>query len=46
MITDLQAQINSYLQDHIQSECDEPTLATSTAYSLLAGGKRLRPALT
>lgn len=46
MITDLQAQINSYLKDHIQSECDEPTLATSTAYSLLAGGKRLRPALT
>lgn len=46
MIVNLQTQINSYLRDHIQSECAEQTLAASTTYSLLAGGKRLRPALT
>ena len=46
MIKDLQKPINSYLSDHIQAECAEQTLNNATAYSLLAGGKRLRPALT
>lgn len=46
MIQKLQTQINSYLKDHIDAECVEPTLDASVRYSLLAGGKRLRPALT
>lgn len=46
MIKEYQRQINNYLRDHITEECAEPTLAVATKYSLLAGGKRLRPALT
>ena len=46
MIKDLQTQINTYLRDHIQEECAESTLNAAVSYSLLAGGKRLRPALT
>ncbi|HJA46801.1 MAG TPA: polyprenyl synthetase family protein [Candidatus Limosilactobacillus excrementigallinarum] len=46
MIQDYQKQINQYLSDHVKNECAEPTLAISTMYSLMAGGKRLRPALT
>lgn len=46
MIQDYQKQINCYLNDHTADECAEPTLSTATMYSLMAGGKRLRPALT
>lgn len=46
MIKELQGQINRYLKQHIDADCAEPTLNTAIRYSLLAGGKRLRPALT
>lgn len=46
MIKEYQQQINDYLAAHISTECAESTLADSVKYSLLAGGKRLRPALT
>ncbi|WP_251546256.1 polyprenyl synthetase family protein [Limosilactobacillus caecicola] len=46
MIKDYQKQVNDYLRDHIAAECGEHTLEEATSYSLLAGGKRLRPALT
>ncbi|WP_295728278.1 polyprenyl synthetase family protein [uncultured Limosilactobacillus sp.] len=46
MIQNYQNQINHYLNDHTAEECAEPTLSTATMYSLMAGGKRLRPALT
>lgn len=38
--------INDYLAHHLHDDVDEPTLFSSMNYSLMAGGKRLRPALT
>lgn len=38
--------INDYLAHHLHDDVDEPTLYSSMNYSLMAGGKRLRPALT
>lgn len=46
MIKELQSQINTFLNQQIDAECAEPTLQAATRYSLMAGGKRLRPALT
>lgn len=37
--------INAYLQQHLASEIDTPQLSKIMAYSVLAGGKRLRPLL-
>lgn len=37
--------INAYLKDHLQAEIDTPQLSRMMAYSVLAGGKRLRPLL-
>ena len=38
--------INQYLDQQLQACSDRPTLAASMRYSVLAGGKRLRPLLT
>lgn len=46
MIKELQSQVNTFLNQQIDAECAEPTLQSATRYSLMAGGKRLRPALT
>jgi geranylgeranyl diphosphate synthase type II len=37
--------INQYLQEHLQSEVDNAMISKIMAYSVLAGGKRLRPLL-
>lgn len=37
--------INAYLKQHLASEIDTPKLSQIMAYSVLAGGKRLRPLL-
>lgn len=42
----LKDKIEEYLANHLSADIDQPTLAQSMRYSLLAGGKRLRPALT
>ena len=42
----LQSLINDYLALHLDAESDQPTLTAAMRYSLLAAGKRLRPALT
>lgn len=46
MIEKYQRQINEFLNKHLTADSDEPHLATSMNYSVTAGGKRLRPALT
>lgn len=46
MIKQLQQQINNYLGDALPKDCDQATLASAMRYSLMAGGKRLRPSLT
>lgn len=45
-ITDLKQQVDQYLADHLATDCDQSTLEESMRYSLMAGGKRLRPTLT
>ena len=45
-IAKLRTKINEYLTGALVSECDQPTLMAAMDYSLTAGGKRLRPALT
>lgn len=42
----IQALVNNYLEQQISVDIDQPKLAQSMVYSLEAGGKRLRPALT
>lgn len=42
----LKDKIEEYLANNLSADIDQPTLAQSMRYSLLAGGKRLRPALT
>jgi geranylgeranyl diphosphate synthase type II len=38
--------VNQFLQTHIEQNIDQVTLKQAMGYSLLAGGKRLRPLLT
>lgn len=45
-ITDLKQQVDQYLAGHLATDCDQSTLYESMNYSLMAGGKRLRPTLT
>ena len=42
----LKEQIEDYLSKSLATDIDQATLESSMAYSLMAGGKRLRPALT
>ena len=42
----LKARVTSYLDTHLANDVDQSTLAASMRYSVLAGGKRLRPTLT
>ena len=39
-------QINQYLDEQLQACSDQSTLTDAMRYSVLAGGKRLRPLLT
>ena len=45
-INELKSMIDDYLSDHLAADVDQDTLYSSMQYSLMAGGKRLRPALT
>lgn len=45
-IADLKQTVDGYLEHHLQNDCDQSTLYQSMSYSLMAGGKRLRPTLT
>lgn len=45
-ISSLKQQIDDYLANNLKKDVDQQTLADSMSYSLMAGGKRLRPALT
>lgn len=45
-ISELKTRIDDYLSDHLAADVDQDTLYSSMRYSLMAGGKRLRPALT
>ena len=45
-LQELVAVVDDYLATHLAGACDQPLLEKSMAYSLLAGGKRLRPTLT
>lgn len=45
-VTQYQEIINDYLAHYLRDDVDEPTLFSAMNYSLMAGGKRLRPALT
>lgn len=45
-VTQYQELINDYLGHRLHEDVDEPTLFAAMNYSLMAGGKRLRPALT
>lgn len=45
-IAELKKQIDDYLAAHLRADVDQQTLYESMNYSLMAGGKRLRPALT
>lgn len=45
-INELKSMIDDYLSDHLAADVDQDTLYSSMRYSLMAGGKRLRPALT
>jgi len=42
----LKEQIEDYLSKSLATDVDQATLESSMSYSLMAGGKRLRPALT
>ncbi|HJA27682.1 MAG TPA: polyprenyl synthetase family protein [Candidatus Limosilactobacillus intestinigallinarum] len=45
-ISELKSTIDDYLGAHLAADVDQDTLYDSMRYSLMAGGKRLRPALT
>lgn len=45
-VSTLKQQIDEYLKQNLAKDVDQQTLESSMAYSLMAGGKRLRPALT
>ena len=38
-------QIDKFLEDHLASEVDNPIFSKIMSYSVMAGGKRLRPLL-
>ncbi|MDE6546861.1 MAG: polyprenyl synthetase family protein, partial [Lactobacillus sp.] len=38
-------QIDSYLEEHLKTEVDNPVFSKIMSYSVMAGGKRLRPLL-
>lgn len=42
----LKQRVNDYLAANLAKDIDQSTLASSMAYSTMAGGKRLRPTLT
>lgn len=46
MIEKYQKLVNDYLGQHLKEDVSERHLQASMSYSVLAGGKRLRPALT
>lgn len=45
-LSELKTQIDDYLDRALPQDIDQPTLSKSMCYSVTAGGKRLRPALT
>lgn len=45
-LLELQEQVNQYLLANLADDIDETTLAYAMAYSVDAGGKRLRPTMT
>lgn len=45
-VADYQQEINDYLGHYVRRDIDQQTLSDAMTYSLMAGGKRLRPALT
>lgn len=45
-LAQIQTLVNDYLEQQINADINQPVLAKSMTYSLEAGGKRLRPALT
>lgn len=45
-LSTLKEQIDNYLAQALAADVDQETLLNSMQYSLMAGGKRLRPALT
>ncbi|WP_372456595.1 polyprenyl synthetase family protein [Limosilactobacillus fastidiosus] len=45
-LKDLKGQIDQFLKQKMSDDIDQDTLAASMEYSVNAGGKRLRPALT
>ncbi len=45
-LTALVSQVDAYLAANLADNCDQAVLKESMGYSLLAGGKRLRPTLT
>lgn len=45
-ISELKTRIDDYLGVNLAADVDQDTLYSSMRYSLMAGGKRLRPALT
>lgn len=45
-VANLKKRVDDYLAANIQTDIDQATLGQAMAYSLMAGGKRLRPALT
>lgn len=45
-LTSLKKQVNDYLAANLPKDIDQKTLSQSMNYSVMAGGKRLRPTLT
>lgn len=45
-VSEYQSKINDYLSHFVRRDIDQQTLSDSMTYSLMAGGKRLRPSLT
>lgn len=45
-IAELKRLVDQYLAKYLAADCDQATLYSSMRYSLMAGGKRLRPTLT
>lgn len=45
-LSKLKGQIDGYLAKQLAADIDQDTLSASMQYSVMAGGKRLRPALT
>lgn len=45
-LAELKKQIDQFLEENMPADIDQDTLGQSMEYSVNAGGKRLRPALT